>query len=146
MNEKYLDVYKLARCVQYNEDLKIKLDTFKAAIINGFDESDFNKDAFNYHVNTSGNLILNIPIFECFIEFHHSLKVTNGNPCFKIVAKEIDASEEKEILTLFLDRSGFVYFEEIDQNKRFEYNSQDIFLDVLDAVIKKLSVKGRISY
>ncbi|UJD93761.1 hypothetical protein FS593_05370 [Lelliottia amnigena] len=143
MNEKYLDVYKLARCVKVKETLDSNNQKFKQSVVAAAAASDFKKNVFSYEVHNDECLLISIPALDCSIQFNPSLKIINGNQYLKISAREINQTDDKDIITLYLERSGAIFIGEIDDTKRFEINDQDLFLDILDAILKKLQALGR---
>ena len=143
MNEKYLDVYKLVRCVKVKETLDSNYQKLKHSVVSSAGESDFHKNVFSYELHNDECLLLIIPALECNIQFTPSLKIINGNQYLKISAREINQTDDKDIITLYLDKSGVIFIGEIDDTKRFETNDQDLFLDILDAILKKLQALGR---
>ncbi|WNW46413.1 hypothetical protein RUU60_09235 [Escherichia coli] len=143
MSDKHLDVYKLVRCVQVKKNLVSNFQKFKDHIVKEGKESDFKSEVFNYEVDKDGCLLLTIPAINCNINFNPSLKIVNENIYLKISVRETNATDEKDIMNLYLDKTGFIYIEEIDDKKRFGIDEQELFLDILDAILKKLKTSGK---
>ncbi|WP_312068705.1 hypothetical protein [Lelliottia nimipressuralis] len=143
MSEKYLDVFKLVRSVKVKETLDSNYQKLKHNVVAAAEASDFKKNVFSYEVNNDECLLLSIPALDCNIQFTPSLKIINGNQYLKISTREINQTDDKDIITFYLERSGAIFIGEIDDTKRFEINDQDLFLDILDAILKKLQALGR---
>ncbi|HEM8505030.1 TPA: hypothetical protein U2Q41_001785 [Citrobacter koseri] len=143
MNEKYLDVFKLVRCVKVKETLDSNYQKLKHSVVDAAEASEFKKSVFSYETHNDECLLLSIPALDCNIQFNPSLKIINGNQYLKISAREINQTDDKDIITLYLEKSGAIFIGEIDDTKRLEINDQDLFLDILDAILKKLQALGR---
>lgn len=142
----YMDVHKVSRCAQHKKDLNPKSFRMKNFIIDSYQSSDFNEDAFKFFLSPEGLLSLSIPVYEIELVFKEQLVVINDSPLLKFVAAGLWNDTPTEVMCFYLNKSGLVFINEYKPANSHDYESTSLFMEILDSTFKALKSANKISY
>jgi len=145
MSFDYIDVHKLVKCVEHKKNLDAKYIKLKDWLVESCETSELSPGAFIFDKNTEGCLTLKLPVYKIELIFEDSFVIINDAPLLKLVATKRDGDKEEDIIIFYLAKNGLFYINEYEPNPSYDYDDSSLFIKILDATLKALKSKNKIS-
>ncbi|WP_407732625.1 hypothetical protein ACJJVG_09965 [Pseudocitrobacter faecalis] len=148
MSFEYLDVRKVVKCAEYKAALDEKSKKLKKNLIESCAANPVTANSFIFSENTNNQLTLNLPTYELTLLFKERLVVINDVPLLKFSAcdsNDLD-DDDKEIISFYLGKNELVYIGEFKRNPSYGYDTESLFMDILEPTLQALKSAKKISY